>query len=67
MRSKKSKDALAWIIAIIAGFFAVKGFFVLLGWSLKIVFSLVFLIVFLVMLAAAVLPLYVIIRKKFIR
>ncbi|MEI6089899.1 MAG: hypothetical protein WCR42_05580 [bacterium] len=67
MATKKAKTVLSWIIAVVIAYFVIKLLFYSLGVAFFLAFTFIKFIIVIVLLAIIAVPLYAIIRRKFIK
>lgn len=67
MATQKAKSVLSWIIAILIALIAIRVLFYLLGAAFLVAFSMMKFLLIVVLLAFIAIPLYVIIRRMFIK
>ena len=67
MLNQKTKSIISWILAIFIGYFCVRIFFHILGAAFFAAITLMKFIIILILIAFIAIPLYVVIRRKFIK
>lgn len=67
MTRYKSKNIISWVISIFIGYIAVRIFFWIIGAGFFAFFTFAKFIIVIIMISIIALPLYVIIKKMFIK